>query len=293
MRACWLAGGALLLCLFGLLGLLAQALAQTPSVGLQRDHTLSHRLISWYKAVPGLVGGRHFYDLMGRNHATFVLGNGTAGWATRAAAPGYDLVLTMAGTPTSPDYPAATTSGMDVQVLTLSAWLYYAGTTCEWTTVMSKGESGTGANQDFSLGLNCDTAALRVEFNVSNTPGVFNSALMPTQQWFHLAATYDGAARRIYINGVLQETMATVLSITNTYNVLFIGWHWWANWVGALDDLRIYARALRPAEIALLAQKVPDQAQLRPVLPIEAFIASVSAGAGGPRGSFFPFFPAR
>lgn len=276
-----------------LLACVSPVWSQVPNVGLQRDHPLSRGLVSWYKAVEGFTGTNRFYDLMGRNHTTFVLNNGNAVWQIRPASPVGPRTLALVGTTTNPDYPAGTAFGMNVAHLTLAAWLYFDQATCEWSTVMSKGLLGNGADQDFSLGVNCDSAAILVEFNLSNSVEAFAGAVIPTQQWFHLAATYDGAARRVYLNGVLAGTLATTLAITNTYSTFRIGYHWYASWNGPLDDVRVYNRALSASEIALLAQRVPPdrgvQAQLRRGPPL-AGVRPSSAGPSPSRGSFVPFF---
>jgi hypothetical protein len=76
--------------------------------------------------------------------------------------------------------------------------------------------------------------------------GAFNGT------WHHLAGTYDGSELNLYVDGELQATEAHQGSIaTNTFAVS-IGsdtqqtWMWYN---GAVDDARIYSRALTAEEV--------------------------------------------
>ena len=90
---------------------------------------------------------------------------------------------------------------------------------------------------------------------------------------YHVAGTYDGSNIRIYVDGVLSGTTAsTQLSGTQNTNC-FIGLSSLNSGTdirrfnGIVDDVRVYNRALTPAEIRLLASRrgiglspLPDRA---------------------------------
>ena len=70
--------------------------------------------------------------------------------------------------------------------------------------------------------------------------------------WAHLAATYDGATLRLYVNGTLAASLPGSGPITNSTGQLKIGGtsvlsHWFR---GLIDEVRIYGRALSAGEIA-------------------------------------------
>lgn len=70
--------------------------------------------------------------------------------------------------------------------------------------------------------------------------------------WTHVAATYDGAAIRLYVNGVLDATLARSGMIVQDPTVpVAIGDQPQGdrNFDGLIDDVRIYLRALDEAEI--------------------------------------------
>ena len=74
---------------------------------------------------------------------------------------------------------------------------------------------------------------------------------MPLNAWSHVAATYDGAALRLYVDGAPAGSTAVTGSMAVTSGVLRIGgnnlWNEWFS--GLIDEVRIYDRALSQAEI--------------------------------------------
>ncbi|MFN8309596.1 MAG: immunoglobulin domain-containing protein [Chitinophagales bacterium] len=79
---------------------------------------------------------------------------------------------------------------------------------------------------------------------------------LSSNTWYHLACTYDGANVKQYINGVLILTTAASGNITNNSNPLIIGADQGGGNVlqGAIDDVRIYNRALDATEISAMME---------------------------------------
>lgn len=69
--------------------------------------------------------------------------------------------------------------------------------------------------------------------------------------WMHVAATFDGTTSSIYINGKLDKSISHALfTIGSNTSALYIGALLGNNrWDGAIDDLRLYKRALGASEI--------------------------------------------
>jgi hypothetical protein len=75
------------------------------------------------------------------------------------------------------------------------------------------------------------------------------------EEWYHYAATYDGAVMRSYINGVSMDSaqLACAEGVKKSFTSLKIadseqfGNQW--NFTGAVDEVRLYNRALTEAEV--------------------------------------------
>ena len=79
-----------------------------------------------------------------------------------------------------------------------------------------------------------------------------SNSTTPINTWTHVAVTYDGAAVRHYINGVLDRTTAVSCAVTNTNSrPIRIGANGGGGEVmnGLIDEVRIYNRPLSAAEI--------------------------------------------
>ena len=77
------------------------------------------------------------------------------------------------------------------------------------------------------------------------------TAALPANAWTHLASSYDGATLRLYVNGTQVRSLAVTGPMTVSTGPLKLGGNAiWAEWfAGLMDDVRIYNRALTPAEI--------------------------------------------
>ena len=72
-----------------------------------------------------------------------------------------------------------------------------------------------------------------------------------TNQWYHVAATIDGATAKIYVDGVLQATVATAANFvpTNKFRIGGAACCAGDNTSGRIDEFSIYSRALTAKEI--------------------------------------------
>jgi hypothetical protein len=78
--------------------------------------------------------------------------------------------------------------------------------------------------------------------------------------WTHIAGTYDGAAARLYVNGVEAASKPLTGAVAADTTPVILGGN--GNdasgvptelFPGRIDELMLYARALGPSEIAALA----------------------------------------
>jgi hypothetical protein len=70
--------------------------------------------------------------------------------------------------------------------------------------------------------------------------------------WSHVAATYDGATLRLYVNGTQVSSRAVTGNIAVSTGQVRIGGNnvWGEYFAGLIDEVRIYNRALTATEIA-------------------------------------------
>ena len=70
--------------------------------------------------------------------------------------------------------------------------------------------------------------------------------------WVFLAGTFDGEDQKIYVNSMLDGTLANPGGYTNNDELLRIGWDPHAeerHFVGVIDEVTIYDRALTQNEV--------------------------------------------
>jgi hypothetical protein len=74
---------------------------------------------------------------------------------------------------------------------------------------------------------------------------------LPLNAWSHLAATYDAFTLKLYVNGVLRDSVSASSSLPAGHGPLRLGGDsFWGEWFeGNMDDVRVYNRALSAAEI--------------------------------------------
>jgi N,N-dimethylformamidase beta subunit-like protein/concanavalin A-like lectin/glucanase superfamily protein/galactose oxidase-like protein/Big-like domain-containing protein/Kelch motif protein len=153
--------------------------------------------------------------------------NGTNAWVTIADAADLDL-----------------TNGM-----TLEAWVKPSALS-GWNSVVMK--EGTATTMSYTLYANDGNPWPSGTVHIGTLDReVVGTAPVALGVWTHLAATYDGATLRLYVNGVQVGSRAQTGSIAVSTRALRIGGNavWGEYFNGLIDDVRVYNRALSAAEI--------------------------------------------
>jgi hypothetical protein len=149
-----------------------------------------------------------------------------------------------------PDAPNLTFStGM-----TFEAWIYATAVGGQYHELFSKWEGGDSNQRSYTITIDPGgTAAFTVSADggFGNLGRVFSRNIVPTNQWTHLAATYDGSALKLYLNGVLQNTTAWTQGIFQGTAPLIIGSTLVSGsyFAGSIDEASVYNRALSDSEI--------------------------------------------
>ncbi|MEI2646886.1 MAG: PKD domain-containing protein [Candidatus Competibacter sp.] len=130
--------------------------------------------------------------------------------------------------------------------MTLEAWVY-PSTNEGWKPVIVK-------EIDSLYYLYASTAfgnAPAMGAKIGSYPLLYGDTALPGNGWTHLAATYDGTAERLYLNGTLVAQRSVSGTMEISANPLRIGGssHWGEYFSGRIDDVRIYNRALTLSEI--------------------------------------------
>ena len=126
--------------------------------------------------------------------------------------------------------------------------------------IFSKATSNQAQDHYWMLSTIRRGAQTRLRFRLK-TDGITDTLIatdgnLTTDQWYHVAATYDGAFMRLFLDGSLVGSMAKTGSIdVNAAVDAWIGQNPgnYGPFDGLIDDLQIYARGLSEAEIAALS----------------------------------------
>ncbi|MGE5829933.1 MAG: LamG-like jellyroll fold domain-containing protein [Micromonosporaceae bacterium] len=164
---------------------------------------------------------------------------------------------------TSNDSVAFGSAALDAsQSFTVSAWVKDIEVASNWRDAVSK--DGLTA---FSFQLGFDASVGRWGFAMARTDTVnptvdrAQSVSVPVKGvWTHLTGVYDVSAGviRLYVNGVLQATTAHTSTPWTSIGGILVGRAKWNgalvnNWIGSIDDVRMYQKVLTADQIANLA----------------------------------------
>jgi hypothetical protein len=131
--------------------------------------------------------------------------------------------------------------------MTLEAWVY--PTAAADGTVIVKESAGGMAYALYSYD---NTPGPVAYLDSGGYAAARGSTGLPLNAWSHLAATYDGATLRLYVNGALVTSRAVGTAIVTSTAALRIGGNsvWGEYFQGRIDEVRLYNRALSASEIA-------------------------------------------
>lgn len=192
------------------------------------------------------TSGTVFADYFGTNPASFA-GTGSPGYVTGVVDGAVDL-------PGTNQLLGTANTGNPTSALTLLAWIKPDDLSTRDRGIISK---------DGAFSLTVESDGDKISFTVGNStyyefePNV-PANFIPEKKWTFVAATFDGATKRmrIYINGTeVGNVVGTISSLGNSSTPYVLGWD--ANFEtnryldGAIDETAVFNRVLTPAEIQL------------------------------------------
>jgi hypothetical protein len=170
--------------------------------------------------------------------------NGTFTGATRVAGK-FGNGLSFNGTTGAVTVPDS--ASLDLTTgMTLEAWVNPTALT-GWRTAVLKETAGDLA---YALYASDGTRPVGIAYAATKAYSSGTAAL-PLNTWTHLAATYDGATVRLFVNGTLAASAAATGPISVSSAPLRIGGNsvWGEYFAGTIDEVRVYNRALSQTEI--------------------------------------------
>jgi RHS repeat-associated protein len=136
--------------------------------------------------------------------------------------------------------------------MTLSAWVYPTAALGPWPCIIMKERPPNGASYSLYANTNYSRPGTYITENGTEYD-LTGGNLLPVGQWSYLTSTYNGGTLAIYVNGALVGSRSLTVSISPSDGPLRIGgddiWED-EHFAGRIDEVRIYNRALSPAEIA-------------------------------------------
>ncbi len=141
--------------------------------------------------------------------------------------------------------------------ITVAAWISVDAFNQDWQTMFCRGDWSWRLHRSSST----DYAAFHMNglANGYGADGATTNIRVP-KRWLHLVGTYqNGVGARLYINGVLEASNATVTGLisTNGSDPVTIGAQinggvLRRQWLGQIDEVRLYHRALSAADVSEL-----------------------------------------
>jgi hypothetical protein len=137
--------------------------------------------------------------------------------------------------------------------LTVSLWANWNGLSSYYQGLMGKRDTWSATDMMWQIEANLDTGA--ISFSRNGSYPDCGGRVLPIGQWANVAVTFDGTTATFYINGEKTGSGAFTFGTDPTARMQFGSCQASGGnpFNGALDEVRLYNRALSQAEVASLA----------------------------------------
>jgi len=133
--------------------------------------------------------------------------------------------------------------------ITLEAWVYPSTTLSGRETILLKEQPG---DLVYALYANGSKSHPYGYVYIGAEQAVQGKTKLSLNTWSHLALTYDGSTLKLYVNGQLANSRSQTGLLATSSGVLSVGSNGvWSseNFLGRMDEIRIYNRALTQQQI--------------------------------------------
>ena len=147
-------------------------------------------------------------------------------------------------------------SNLNSKAISFACWIYITSWNSSYDCFMSIAD---GTNWTQSRATLCrNNTASTLTWTIANGTSrayVNTTTALSLNTWTHVACTYNGSSLKVYINGVLDNTAYTSISIEYAGAFNIGGWSG-ANYPfnGRLNDARVYSHCLSPMEVKELSK---------------------------------------
>jgi len=134
--------------------------------------------------------------------------------------------------------------------ITIMAWIYKRSDAIHGGTILGKWKQMGDVWSYVLYGLGDSGGGFRLRWDDDNQTNLEGPYQLPSEEWVHYAATYDGAVMKVFSNGDLVVEVAANKDIKVTDNPLWIGNDGYQqHFNGILDEVAILNVALTEGEI--------------------------------------------
>jgi len=122
------------------------------------------------------------------------------------------------------------------------------------TAPMAKATSSANPSWSWQVryGWNSPLPYMAFTFNTSPRAWAYVGQKLTQGEWAHIACSADGTTLKCYLNGVQTDSTAMGAITGSPTNLLIGSDGWGSDWIGGIDEVAIYDRALSPEEILYL-----------------------------------------
>jgi beta-galactosidase len=180
--------------------------------------------------------------------------NATAGTGVTLAAGHLGQSASFSGAASVSYLNCANSGGINLNTgATVSAWVKSSGLVHSYASVVTKGVNA------WRMIRNNTASTISFHFDAPDNSEYQANGVTPVldNQWHHLMGVYDGSTVRLYVDGQLDATGAAG-TVNTTTDPVYIGSRsdnrTTRNWIGQIDEVRIYDRALNNAERLWLSE---------------------------------------
>ena len=192
------------------------------------------------------------------------------------------------------DYVECGNIGFGGSAITLEGWVWvdnFLGSAGDINSIFGREYGGGHMLLRFQDGNDADDRLVSFQLTIgSSTEEVKTVTAIEEGRWYHLAGVYDGSAIKIYINGVMDNSVAKSGNFSPSTETFYIGCTVNHNdkWLdGKVDEVRIWNDARTEAEIRQnMYRELPDPSGETNLVTYYKLNATSGASATDSKGSY-------